>query len=74
MTKAKVYHDGAVSGARRIVDMALTIFLGLLYQLVVCILQQIFEVVQILEVLHFTTPLFCLLDNSHIFQGLRDAR
>ena len=30
MTKAKVYHDGAVSGARRIVDMALTIFLGLL--------------------------------------------
>ena len=30
MTKAKVYHDGAVSGARRIVDMALTIFLCLL--------------------------------------------
>ena len=30
MTKAKVYHDGAVSGARRIVDMALTSFLGLL--------------------------------------------
>ena len=30
MTKAKVYHDGAVSGARRIVDMVLTIFLGLL--------------------------------------------
>ena len=30
MTKAKVYHDGAVSGARRIVDLALTIFLCLL--------------------------------------------
>ena len=30
MTKAKVYHDGAVSGARRIIDVALTVFLGLL--------------------------------------------
>ena len=30
MTKAKVYHDGAVSGARRAVDMTLTILLGLL--------------------------------------------
>ncbi len=30
MTKAKVYHDGAVSGTRRAVDMTLTILLGLL--------------------------------------------
>ena len=30
MTKAKVYHDGAVSGARRIIDVALTVFLRLL--------------------------------------------
>ena len=30
MTKAKVYHDGSVSGARRIIDVALTVFLGLL--------------------------------------------
>ena len=30
MTKAKVYHDGAVSGARRALDTFLSIFLGAL--------------------------------------------
>ena len=30
MTKTRVYHDGAVSGARRIVDVALSVFLALL--------------------------------------------
>ena len=30
MTKTRVYHDGAVSGARRVVDVALSVFLALL--------------------------------------------
>ena len=30
MTKAKVYHDGAVSGARRVVDALLSILLTVL--------------------------------------------
>ena len=35
MTKAKVYHDGAVSGARRIVDAAMSILLTVLFAYVV---------------------------------------
>ena len=30
MTKTRVYHDGAVSGARRVVDVVLSVFLALL--------------------------------------------
>ena len=30
MAKTKVYHDGAVSGAKRALDMFLTLFLGIL--------------------------------------------
>ena len=30
MTKTKVYHDGAVSGAKRALDMFLTLFLAIL--------------------------------------------
>ena len=30
MAKAKIYHDGAVSGARRAIDAGLSIFLGIL--------------------------------------------
>ena len=34
MTKAKVYHDGSVSGARRVVDAVLTVVLALLWKLI----------------------------------------
>ena len=35
MTKAKVYHDGAVSGARRAVDAFLSILLTALFSVLV---------------------------------------
>ena len=38
MTKAKVYHDGAVSGARRAVDAVMTVLLAVLSLLAALVL------------------------------------